>query len=56
VEAIDYLNDQQNQSLNKKFPNLFSGGLGTLDIEPVHLELKPGATPFPSRAYSIPKV
>ena len=35
VEVMDYLNDQQKQSLNKtlkKFPKLFSGGLGTLDI------------------------
>ena len=41
VAAMDYLNDQQKQRLNrmlKKFPKLFSGGLETLDIEPVHLE------------------
>ena len=58
VAAMDYLNDQQKQSLNetlKKFPKLVLGGLGTLDIVPVHLELKPGAIPFHSRAYPIPK-
>ena len=58
VEAMNYLNDQQKQSLNKtlkKFPKLLSGGLGTLDIEPVYLELKMGAAkPFHSRANPVP--
>ena len=57
VETMDYLIDQQKQNLNmtlKKFPKLFSGGLGILDIEQVHLELKLGATPFHSRVYPVP--
>ena len=55
---MDYLNDKQKQGLARtleKFPKLFSGGLGTLDIEPVHIELKPGAVPFHAKAYPIPK-
>ena len=58
VAVMGNLNDKQKQSLNetlKKFPKLKSEGLGTVDIEPVHLELKPGATPFHSRAYPVPK-
>jgi len=55
---MDYLNDKQKEELTRtleKFLKLFSGELGTLDIDPVHIELKPGAVPFHSRAYPVPK-
>ena len=29
-----------------KHPSLFQGGLGVLNVPPVHLQLKPGATPY----------
>ena len=42
------------QTLNK-FPTLFGGGLGLLDIKPVDIELKPGSKPHASQYYSIPR-
>ena len=39
----------------KKYPQLFKGGLGTLNIEPIHLELKANAEPFHAKAFPIPK-
>jgi hypothetical protein len=38
-----------------QFPKLFGGGLGTLDIKPVHLEVDPDVKPFHTRAYPIPQ-
>ena len=38
----------------KKFPILFGGGLGLLDIEPVKIELQPGAKPYKGKYYSTP--
>ena len=32
-----------------------SGGLGTLKIRPIQIELMPGAKPYHHRAYPIPK-
>ena len=42
------------QTLNK-FPTLFGGGLGLLDIKPVDIELKPGSKPYGGRYYNVPK-
>ena len=42
------------QTLNK-FPTLFGGGLGLLDIRPVDIELQPGSKPYAGRYYNIPK-
>lgn len=39
----------------KKFPTLFGGGSGLLDIPPVSIELKNGAKSFNGRYYSTPK-
>ena len=38
-----------------KFPTLFGGGLGRLNIPPVSIELKKDAKPFQGRYYNIPK-
>ena len=49
IEELNYLSDTEKQKLKKllkQFPELLSGGLGTLDIEPVHLEVIPGAKPY----------
>ena len=43
-----------NQTLNK-FPTLFGGGLGLLDIRPVDIELQSGSKPYAGRYYNIPK-
>ena len=43
VNAMDELSAHQKEQLTKtlkKFPDLFSGGLGTIDIEPIHLEIE----------------
>ena len=39
----------------KKFPVLFGGGLGLLDIKPVTMELQQSAKPYKGRYFSIPK-
>ena len=41
--------------LLEQFPILFGGGLGRLDIPPIHLELKPGSKPYHARAFPIPQ-
>merc|ERR1712086_875346 len=38
-----------------KFPTLFGGGLGLLDIKPVDIDLKPGSKPYTGRYYNVPK-
>ena len=38
-----------------KHPNLFQGGLGVLNVPPVHLQLKPGATPYHAVPYPVPQ-
>ena len=38
-----------------KHPELFQGGLGALDVPPVHLELKPDAKPCHAQAYPVPQ-
>jgi hypothetical protein len=37
-----------------EYPDLFGGGLGTLKIPPIRLEIKPGAKPYHARAFPIP--
>jgi hypothetical protein len=39
----------------KKFPTLFGGGLGRLNIPPVSIELKKDVKPYQGRYYNIPK-
>jgi hypothetical protein len=41
--------------LLKSHPSVFQGGLGTLKIKPIHLELIPGAIPYHARAFPIPQ-
>jgi hypothetical protein len=38
----------------KKFPTLFGGGLGMLNIKPVNLELIDGAKPYHARPFPVP--
>jgi hypothetical protein len=39
----------------KKFPTLFGGGFGMLNIKPVKLELIDGAKPYHARTLPVPK-
>jgi hypothetical protein len=39
----------------KKFPTLFGGGLGMLNIKPVRLELIDGAKPYHARPFPVPQ-
>ena len=50
-------NEQQQKMLQvlKKHDRAFKGGLGTLKIKPVELELKPGAKPYHAKPFPIPK-
>ncbi len=43
------------QEVLKSHPTLFGGGLGTLKVDPVHIELKPGSKPYHHRLYPIPQ-
>jgi hypothetical protein len=38
----------------KKFPTLFRGGLGMLNIKPERLELIHGAKPYHARPFPVP--
>ena len=39
-----------------KYEELFDGTLGTWNTEPVKLDLKPGAAPFCTHPYQIPRI
>jgi hypothetical protein len=39
----------------KKFPTLFGGGLGMLNIKPIMLELIDGAKPYHARPFPVPQ-
>jgi hypothetical protein len=56
-ELIDFTEDEK-QVLGKtlkKFPTLFGGGLGMLNIKPVKLELSYGAEYYHARPFYVPQ-
>mmetsp|Transcript_2824 Transcript_2824/g.7823 ORF Transcript_2824/g.7823 Transcript_2824/m.7823 type:complete len:1452 (-) Transcript_2824:296-4651(-) len=58
VSQLNHLNRSQQQQLLatlQRTPQTFKGGLGTLKIKPVRLELKAGAKPFHGKAFPVPK-
>ena len=59
VDGLKHITNDIKQKLKailKKTPNAFKGGLGTLKIKPVHLELKPNAKPYhDGKPFPIPK-
>jgi hypothetical protein len=64
MDIDDYVRKQTHLPLHEQnalhellteFPELFSGGLGKLNVPPVHLELKKDAQPFHARPYPIPQ-
>ena len=55
---LDHLNIDQKDKLAKMLnthKQLFSGGLDTLNIPPIWLELDKDATPYHARAFPVPK-
>jgi hypothetical protein len=58
VQELEHLTKDEKQTLGKtlkKFPTLFGGGLGMLNIKPVRLELIDGAKPYHARPLPVPK-
>ena len=60
-EIVDGLNIQRSsercfKSTLKKFPKLFNGGLGKLDMEPVLNNLKESLKPYQGRYFNIPQI
>ena len=55
LNDLTTIEKQQLQTVLEKHPTLFQGGLGILDIKPVHLELKEGAKPYHAKAFPIPQ-
>jgi hypothetical protein len=52
------LTEEEKQVLGKtlkKFPTLFGGGLGMLNIKPVKLELIDGSNPYHVRPLPVPR-
>jgi hypothetical protein len=58
VQELEHLTKDEKQILGKtlkKFPTLFGGGLGMLNIKPVRLELIDGANPYHARPFPVPQ-
>ena len=58
VQELQHLSPQERKLLAttlKKFPTLFSGGLGELKIRPISLELIEGAKPYHAKPFPVPK-
>ena len=59
VDNLDNIEGDQKSTLKcvlKSHPQLFSGGLGTLNVKPIHLELNEDAVPYHARAFPIPQL
>ena len=59
VNGCAYLDDEQKDLLLKllcKYSNLFDGTLGTFNVTPVEIELKPNAQPVQLRAFPVPHI
>lgn len=57
VDELQYLSSEERKQLGEmlhKHQPVFQGGLGTLNIKPIHLELKPGSKPYHGRAFPVP--
>jgi hypothetical protein len=58
VQELAHLTKEERQVVGetlKKFPTLFVGGLGMLNIKPVKLELIDGAKPYHARPFPVPQ-
>jgi hypothetical protein len=58
VQELAHLTEDEKQVLGKtlnKFPTLFGGGIGMLNIRPVRLEFIDGATPYHAKPFPVPQ-
>jgi hypothetical protein len=57
VQELEHLTEDEKQlgKTLKKFPTLFGGGLGMLNIKPVRLELIDGAKPYHASSFPVPQ-
>ena len=56
--TLNHLSPAQQTSLSnvlKANPELYEGTIGTLNIPPVHFELKPGSVPYHAKPFPVPK-
>ena len=53
--TLNTTEQQQLGYLLSQYPNMFEGEIGTLNIPPVHFELRPGSKPYSGRPFPIPK-
>jgi hypothetical protein len=56
-DLADLTKDEKNKLVEtlKKFPTLFGGGLGMLNIKPVKLELIDGTKSYYARPFPVPQ-
>ena len=58
VDSLEKLSSEEKDKLKQvlhSHPTLFGGGLGELNVKPIHLEVKEGAKPFHGNSHPIPK-
>jgi hypothetical protein len=58
ISKLSHLKTEEKKQLTeilRQFPVLFGGGLGTLKIHLIHLELKADAKPCHSRPFPVPR-
>jgi hypothetical protein len=58
INSLQHLTSTEKNKLIKtlqSYPAVFQGGLGTLKIKPIHLELIEGAKPYHGRSFPIPQ-
>ena len=58
VKTLPHLSTVEQEKLIMllaRHPKMFQGGLGTLNIKPIHLELKEDAQPYHARPFQIPQ-
>ena len=53
MQHLDQAQKEALYSLLKEHEQLFDGNIGTWNTEPVHLELKPDATPYHGKPYPV---
>ena len=58
VKTIKHLSQPQQEELIKvlkAYPEMYKGAIGTLNIAPVHFELKKDAQPYHAQPFPVPK-
>ena len=58
VQTLKHLDQRQQEKLTsvlKAYPEMYEGAIGTLNIPPVHFELKKDAKPYHARPFPVPK-